>query len=75
LENSFDLMTSGSKSNMPQDDAHNQSGSENNSTRIMNTLIRAELLGQRGADLGGSGDGSSHPNKVLRSGGSPSVLR
>lgn len=72
LENSFDLMTSGSKVDAP-DCEH--SGSENSSTRMMNSLIRAELLGQSGGDMGGI----SHPNKILRSRGdsgtSPNVLR
>jgi len=77
LENSFDLMTKGSKRNTPYDDnLHNHSASENNSARIMNSLIRAELLGQSGGDI----EGLSNPNKILRSRGdsaraSPNVLR
>ena len=68
LENSFDLMTRTSISNTPQNTVQSSaSGSENDSTRIRNSLIRAELLGQggtRGNKRGGEGVG-----------GSPNVLR
>jgi hypothetical protein len=81
LDNAFDLMTNSSnKSNTPQGDGNNnnnESGSENNSTRIMNTLIRAELLGERAGDGGGKSNSHQTPRRggSGSSGGSPNVLR
>ena len=79
LENSFERMTSGGISNSERNEESNAvTGSENRNARFMNSLIRAELLGERGWEMG-IGESSHFSNSIRVCGkyevGSPNVLR
>ena len=72
-------MTSGGISNSERDEESSAvTGSENRNARFMNSLIRAELLGERGWEMG-IGESSHFSNSIRVGGkyevGSPNVLR